>query len=132
GVGGREYEFEIVGKWGVERWFRVPEALYRELQALRTDSPFVFAAYTEQIRRFHAGNAGCLRKIRDDFRAENFGRWVYERVKEWAEQSGTGRAYLHVFRKTALQHARRGEDINRQVAEDACVREAGPKADTVK
>jgi len=123
-VVGSEYHFEIVGKWGVERWFRVPEALYRELQALRTDSPFVFAAYTEQIRRFHAGNAGCLRKIRDDFRAENFGRWVYERVKEWAEQSGTGRAYLHVFRKTALQHARRGEDINRQVAEDACVGEA--------
>jgi len=28
---------------GVERWFRVPEALYGELQALRTDILFVFA-----------------------------------------------------------------------------------------
>ena len=35
-----------------------------------------------------------------------------------------GHAYVHVFRKTTLQHARRGEDINRQVAADACVSES--------
>src|SRR5262249_29194547 len=35
-VVGTERHFEVVGKWGVERWFRIPEALYRELLALRT------------------------------------------------------------------------------------------------
>jgi integrase len=118
-----EYHFEIVGKWGVERWFRIPEVIYRELVNLRTSSPFVFAAYTEQIRRLHAENAGCLKKIREEFTPANFGRWLYERVKDWAEEHGKHRVFLHVFRKTALQHARRGEDINRQVAADAQVGE---------
>src|SRR5262245_25208631 len=106
-VVGDEYHFEVVGKWGVERWFRVPEPVYRELLALRTDSPFVFAGYTEQLRRAHARNRGCLKKIREEFTARNFGRWAYERVKEWSQTSGKGKAFLHVFRKTALQHARR-------------------------
>jgi integrase len=124
-VVGQEYHFEVVGKWGVQRWFRIPEAVYQELDALRCPgNPFVFAAYTEQLRKRHAENVGCLKKIREDFTARNFGRWVYERVKEWAEKCGKGRAFLHVFRKTVLQHARRGEDINRQVAEDARVGEA--------
>ncbi|HJT77294.1 MAG TPA: hypothetical protein VJ739_08830 [Gemmataceae bacterium] len=122
---GNEYHFEVVGKWGVERWFRVPEPVYRELLALRSPSSrFVFGAYTEQIQRRHADNAGCIKKIREDFTAQNFGRWVYERVKEWAEKYGKDQAFLHVFRKTALQHARRGEDINRQVAANARVGES--------
>src|SRR5262249_53202686 len=37
-VADQEYHFEIVGKWGVERWFRLPETLYQELLAYRTDS----------------------------------------------------------------------------------------------
>jgi integrase len=122
---GNEYHFEVVGKWGVERWFRIPPPVYCDLLALRTPpSQFVFAAYTGQIQKRHADNIGCTKKIREDFTASNFGRWVYERVKEWADKCGKGRAFLHVFRKTALQHARRGEDINRQVAEDARVGEA--------
>ena len=129
---GNERHFEVVGKWGVERWFRVPEALYRELEAARTVSPFLFGAYTDQIRRLHAGNPGCLKKIREAFTARNFGRWVYERVKEWEEKHGKDRAFLQVFRKTALQHARRGEDINRQVAQDARVGEAVMMAAYVK
>jgi integrase len=123
-VVGDEFHFEIVGKWGVERWFRVPEALYQDLHSFRSPgSTSVFAAYTEQIRHRNIDNRGCLKKVRDDFTAENFGRWIYERVKEWAEKEGKEQAYLHVFRKTALQHARRGEDINRQVAADARVGE---------
>ena len=57
---------------------------------------------------------------------------LIKRVKEWAEKHAKGRAYLHLFRKTALQHARRGEDINRQVAEDARVGEAVMMANSVK
>ena len=50
---GNERHFEIIGKWGVERWVRLPEAVYEELLSFRTSSPFVFAAYTEQLRQFH-------------------------------------------------------------------------------
>jgi integrase len=121
---GHEVHFEIVGKWGIERWFRLPEALYQEMLGFRTESPYVFAAYNDQIRRCHADNPGTLRKITDQFDPANFGRWFYERIKEWSQESTKGRAFVHVFRKTTLQHARRGEDINRQVAADARVGEA--------
>src|SRR5262249_42576232 len=30
---GKEIHFAVVGKWGVERWFRIPEKLYQELLA---------------------------------------------------------------------------------------------------
>jgi hypothetical protein len=33
-VVGGEYHFEIEGKWGVKKWFRIPEGLYRELVAI--------------------------------------------------------------------------------------------------
>ncbi len=131
-VVGDEVHFEVVGKWGIERWFHIPQQLYGELLALCTASPFVFAAYTDQIRRVHAGNAGCLRKIREEFTARNFGGWVYERVKEWPDTHARGRAFLHVFRKTVLQHASRVEDINRQVAADARVGEAVMMTNYVK
>jgi hypothetical protein len=105
-----EVHFEVVGKWGVERWFRIPGPLFRELLAHRTDSPFVFSAYTEQIRRLHADNPGCLKKVRDEFTPQNFGRWVYERIKDWAATHTAGDAYLHVFRKTGLQFPHDGEE----------------------
>jgi hypothetical protein len=120
-----EAHFEVVGKWGVERWFRIPGPLYRELLAHRTDSPFVFAAYTEQLRRLHADNPGCLKKVRDEFTPQNFGRWLYERIKDWAATHARGGAYLHVFRKTGLQFAHDGEEeeVSRKVADDAGVSE---------
>jgi len=129
---GSEVHFEIVGKHGIERWFRVPEPVYRGLLAHRTDSPYVFAAYTEQIRAVHADNKGCLKKIKDEFLPKNFGRWFYERVKEWSKSHPKGRAFVHHFRKTGLQHARRGEDINREVAADARVGESVMMASYVK
>jgi len=127
-----EYHFQIVGKWGVERWFRLPEALYNELLAYRTDSPFVFAEYNEQIRRRHADKPGTVKKITEEFDPKNFGRWFYERIKEWSKSSPKGRAFVHIFRKTTLQHARRGEDINRQVAADARVGESVMMTNYVK
>ena len=119
---GREVHFEIVGKAGVERWFRIPDKLYQELLSLRTDSPFVFAAYCDQIRLFHdEQHPGTAKSIHAEFTPKNFGRWFYGRVKEWAEKSGCG-AYVHVFRKTALQMALDGEDeLSDRVAEDAGV-----------
>jgi integrase len=34
-----EYHFASVGKRSIDRWFRVPERLYRALEAIRTRSP---------------------------------------------------------------------------------------------
>lgn len=122
-VVGRETHFEFVGKHGVRRWFRLPETVHRELQAARTGSSFVFAAYSEQIQEAHQYRPGTLKKIRREFDPENFADWFYRRVTEWSEGNPNGRVYVHHFRKTTLQQARRGEDINRQVAEDAKVGE---------
>ena len=100
-----EYHFHVVAKWGIEKWFRIPEAVYRELLAFRTDSPFVFAACMDQLRRFHAHNPNWLRSIGDEFSPVNFGRWIYSRVKDWSATNPKGKAFVHVFRKTTLQHA---------------------------
>ncbi len=75
--------------------------------------------YSLQIQQVHQARPGTLKKIRPQFDPENFADWFYRRVKEWDEE-----AYVHFFRKTTLQQARRGEDINRRVAEDARVGEA--------
>jgi hypothetical protein len=118
-----EHHFEVVGKRNVKKWFRVPAALYRRLAEMRTDSPFVFGAYSEQLRQFHAGKPNWLQHVGAEFVPGNFGQWFYDRVKEWATNSPRGDAYVHIFRKTGLQHAREGEDIDREVAADARVGE---------
>ncbi len=118
-----EFHFDFIGKRGIRRWFRVPEAVYRELVGLQTDSPYVFAAYTEQLRQFYATNPSPLRRVRGTFTPENFGQWFYDQVVKWAEADGKAHAYTHTFRKTGLQYARRGEDVNREVAKDAGVSE---------
>ena len=121
---GNECHFEIVGKWGVERWFRLPETVCQELLSYRTESEYVFAAFNRQLRSFRKGQANRITSLLDEFSPKNFGAWFYNRVAEWSKTSSRGRANVHVFRKTTLQHARRGEDINRQVAADACVSES--------
>jgi integrase len=121
-----EIHFQIVGKHGVERYFRIPEQLYSDLLAARLPkSDFVFAAYSEQIRQAHAANRGCLKKIRAEFDPKNFGSWFYARIKEWSAQQ-SGDANVHVFRKTSLQLAHDGEEIgtSRKVANDAGVSES--------
>lgn len=119
---GSEVHFEVEGKWGVERWFRIPRPLYEGLLTHRCDSPFVFGAYTRQIASVHTDNPGCLRKIKEEFAPRNFGRWVYERVKDWSKTSSNGEADIHVFRKTSLQFAHDGEeDASESVASDAGV-----------
>jgi len=122
---GKEVHFEIIGKWGVEKWFRIPQGLYKDLLALRTESPFVFAAYCTQIRQYHERkNPGTARGIHAEFTPRNFGRWLYDRVQEWAEKSNC-LAYVHTFRKTALQLAWDGEEeASQRVAEDAGVSES--------
>ena len=121
---GNECHFEIIGKWGVERWFRLPRAIYQELLDFRTGSPFVFAAYTEQLRRFQSHRPNLMTGLGAEFNPKRFGNWFYQRVVEWSKTAAKGRAFVHIFRKTTLQHARRGEDIARQIASDIRVSES--------
>jgi integrase len=122
---GNEYHFESVGKWGVDKWFRIPEAVYRELLGIRTDSPYVFGAYNSQLREFFLkdGQIRFANKVRREFSPDNLGSWFYQRVATWSASLPQGAASIHVFRKTTLQYARSGEDLNRLVAADARVSE---------
>lgn len=124
---GDEHHFEIVGKMGVERWFRIPEGLYQELLAFRTDSPFVFAAYNDQLRWFHANSSRPERAamVSTEFNARCLADWFYDRLADWSASQPKGHAHPHVFRKTALQHALAGEEeATERVAEDARVSES--------
>jgi len=120
---GPERHFQIIDKWGVKRWFRVPEGLYQELLQLKADSPFVFAAYTKQLRKFYRGSArpGMTKAVGEEFKPVCLGDWFHERLSDWSASLPKGHAYIHVFRKTGLQYARRGEDVNGKVAKDAGV-----------
>ncbi len=124
---GQERHFRVVGKWDVEKWFTLPEGLFHDLRAIRTDSPWVFAAYTGQLRRFHEGRDDGRRAgmVGEDFHPDNLAGWFYNRVVEWSGGLPGGHATIHVFRKTGLQYALEGESNgSRQVAADARVSEA--------
>ena len=90
--------FTSSAKWPWSGGSACQKLSFQEILAHRTDSEFVFAAYTDQLREVHADNHGCLTKIKDEFTPENFGRWFYERVKEWSGAHPHGSAYVHVFR----------------------------------
>jgi integrase len=123
-VVGGEFHFEIVGKRNVRRWFRIPEGLYQDLLSLRTNSPFVFAAYNDQIRRYHehSNRPHNARGVSSDFKPLCLGDWLYDRLAEWSSSLPKGHAHPHIFRKTALQQAWIGEEeIAQKVAEDARV-----------
>jgi integrase len=119
-----EHHFSITGKHGVRRWFRVPPAVYRELDALRVAGDrhrHLFAVYPEQLRRHHgAGPMPYLVKtVGDAFDPVCLGDWFYERVREWSASLPKGAAYIHIFRKTVLQFALEGEESDHKVAADA-------------
>jgi hypothetical protein len=57
--------------------------------------------------------------VADEFNPNNLGKWFERRLFQWSRTLPKGRASIHVFRKTSLQYARRGEDVNDQVARDA-------------
>jgi hypothetical protein len=118
-----KFTFTSRGRWQSKGGSGCPEALFRELLVQRTDgSDFVFAAYTNQIWEVHAGNHGCLTRIKDEFTLENLGRWFYKRFKEWSGSHPQGSAYVHIFRKTALQlalDAEEKEEASKKVTEDA-------------
>ena len=123
---GNEHHFDFIGKWGIRKWARIPTGLYQELLMVRTDSPYVFASYTEQLREHYQQSARpqTAKKVGLEFDPELLYGWFHTKIKKWAEVTGRERASHHSFRKTALQTARRGDDRNGQVAQDAKVTEA--------
>ena len=120
-VVGGQYHFDFVGKWGVRKWARIPSRLYNELLDTKTGSPFVFAAYNEQLRRFYTEKRerSNARKVGSEFSPRAFANWFHKRLTKWSDGTPNGHASQHVFRKTSLQHARKGEDLNTRVAKDA-------------
>jgi hypothetical protein len=122
---GTEHHFHVVEKRGVEWWFRLPDAVYQELVQVRTSSPYVFAAYNEQLRRFHVAKSRIDRAgmVAAAFSPRCLGDWLYDRLADWSASSPKGHAHPHVFRKTSLQLAWDGEDQRRQAVADAKVSE---------
>ena len=117
-----DYHFEIIGKWGVEKWARIPTKLFNELETMRVQgNPFIFAAYNEQLRCHHLtkGKPNDAKLVGTDFNPVALGEWLQVKIADWAKDCGWEHAHPHVIRKTSLQRARVGEDINRKLAEDA-------------
>lgn len=119
-----ECHFESTGKWGVMKWFRIPDGLHADLEAFRmSGSDFVFGSYPKQLREFFErqhDNRSAMR-VKDDFDPENLGEWMYRQIVKWSETLPNGSAYLHVFRKTTLQYAVTAGNVEQQVADDASV-----------
>ena len=118
-----ECHFESTGKWGVTKWFRIPDELRTELELFRTESDFVFGSYPQQLRDFfrqRRDNRSATR-VRDDFDPENLGEWMYRQISAWSMSLPNGSAYLHVFRKTTLQYAVTAGHIEKSVADDASI-----------
>ncbi|QDT59502.1 hypothetical protein SV7mr_20090 [Stieleria bergensis] len=118
-----EIHFDILGKWRVRKWFRIPGRLYEELLQIKTDSEYVFGAYPHQLRRhlLQGRRPATARRVRTEFAPGNFGDWFYHRIVDWSQNQPNGGACVHVFRKTGLQGAVDGEAENQKVAQDACV-----------
>jgi len=131
---GHEFHFEIIGKWGVERWVRVPLGLFSDLDAIRSDNDYVFAAYNQQLRKHHEdkGRNDTAGRVASEFKPLCLGDWFADRINDWSSTLTKGHAHTHVFRKTSLQYVRSGEDVNRQVASDARVSESVPMTSYVK
>jgi integrase len=131
---GNEHHFEVIGKWGIEKWFRIPEDLYQELLKMKTDSPFVFGAYCQQLREFYLGvnRPRQAANVALAYKPDNLGDWFHEQIVAWSKSQPKGRATTHVFRKTSLQYARSGEDLNRSVASDARLSEGVMMTNYVK
>ena len=83
-------------------------------------SPYVFAAYTEQLREhYRRGPYPQTAKIVGaEFDPELLYRWLHTKIRKWADVMGRERASHHSFRKTGLQTVKRGDNRNEEVAKD--------------
>jgi hypothetical protein len=103
-----------------------PSRAVRVAPGSQDRQPIRFGAYNEQLERFYSqGPRPWLAElVGDAFNPTSVGDWFHNSLSEWSKSLPKGHATAHVFRKTSLQHARSGEDVNRKVAEDARVSES--------
>ena len=78
-----ECHFESTGKWGVTKWFRIPDGLRADLEAFRMGgSAAVFGSAAQQLQEFFQrqhDNRSAMR-VRTDFAPENLGEWMYRQI----------------------------------------------------
>jgi hypothetical protein len=67
-----------------------------------------------QLREFHGKRSHPWRanRLKAEFHPKDIGDWFYNRISDWSKSLPNGSACVHVFRKTSLQYARAGEDVN--------------------
>ena len=117
-----QYHFDFVGKRAVRKWARIPVGLYRELSKIKTDSPYVFAAYNSQLRSHHAKKrAVASRKVGQQYNPTAFADWFHAKLVDWSKTAPNGHATQHAFRKTGLQCAYRGGVADSKIASDASI-----------
>ena len=117
-----QYHFDFVGKRAVRKWARIPMGLYHELSKIKTDSPYVFAAYNSQLRRHHAEKrAASSRKVSQQYNPTAFADWFHAKLVNWSKTAPNGHATQHAFRKTGLQFAYRGGLADSLIASDASI-----------
>jgi integrase len=120
-----QYHFDFVGKRAVRKWARIPVGLYRELSKIKTDSPYVFAAYNGQLRGHHAEERPVSsRKVGQQFNPTAFADWFHAKLVAWSKTAANGHATQHAFRKTGLQFAYRGGLADSLIASDASITES--------
>jgi integrase len=118
---GHEEHFEIIGKWGVEKWARIPEGLMNELRGFQSDNGYVFNAYNKQLRQFYLASERpqFAALVKAEYSPKAFADWFQDAITDWAKSTSNSHASPHAFRKTSLQHALSGESLNQSVAQDA-------------
>lgn len=98
-------------KWGKGKAVRVPPAFLAELQRHRSDSPFVWAGYVEQLRDYHLtrGHRASAHKLKG-FAPQRLRVTFQKWIAEWGDDSkATDGLSHHNFRKTGLQWSRENQ-----------------------
>jgi hypothetical protein len=121
-----QYHFDFVGKWGVRKWARIPAGLFHELSKIKSDSPYVFAAYNTQIRRHYTERKRTVaaHKVSEEYNPTAFADWFHAKLVDWSKTATNGHATQHAFRKTGLQFAYRGGIADSKIAADASITES--------
>jgi hypothetical protein len=118
-----DIHFDFIGKWGIERWARIPILLFEELHRFRNQSSYVFAGYVDQLRDYYLQSQQNHHAMRvgDVYSPKAIADWFHDKLRHWHQSTGAPPATQHVFRKTFLQFARRGDNRAAAVANDARV-----------
>jgi len=98
-----------MGKWGKGKVIRLPAALLSEIRSFRSESPYVWAGYAEQLRQFHRneGHHASAHKIKD-FNPQRLRILFQKWIGAWSKENAKGVSH-HTFRKTGLQFSREGQ-----------------------